>query len=395
MGLAGSTDYPRLELVLVDNGSGDDSLELARAVETPFPIAILANPHNESFSDANDQGAEAASGELLLFLNNDTEPFEPGWLRELVACHADNRAGITGSTLIEPAPAAPGGYTVQHRAMLLREDGAGGLRADLCGRGEDPLGAGLGEDAETPVAAGACMLVERDLFEAVGGFTHGYLYGGEDVDLGFKVLDRGRPLVCSGRSLLIHRLGSTRSGPGETGGNATRRGNRRLLRERWGPRLRREYELDRLAGGGRWATPGPPPADAPAREQTLALGFCLKGDEPGGGAAEDPLEALHAALRRRSRRCAVLRGTADEDPAGLDYDVAVHLRGRRRYVPKPGQLNVLWVEGGLNAVSEIERSHYELALGAETPPEALIDATLERAAELRFPTRIGPCSTSS
>ena len=50
------------ELIVVDNGSSDDSLGLARTADAPFPIAILANHHNESFSDACNQGAALASG---------------------------------------------------------------------------------------------------------------------------------------------------------------------------------------------------------------------------------------------------------------------------------------------------------------------------------------------
>jgi len=390
-GLADRTDYPRLELVLVDNASGDGSLELARGAEAPFPITILANPHNESFSAACNQGAAAARGELLLFLNNDIEPFEAGWLRELVACRLRRQAGIAGATLIQPNDRAPGGYGVQHRAMrLVERDGL--LRADLHGRGDDPLGPGLGEDAETPIAAGACMLVERDLFERIGGFTPGFLYGGEDIDLGLKALDAGRSVVCSGRSLLIHRLGSTRATQDRAELQARQAANRRLLWERWGPRLRREYELDRLAGGGRWAAPGADPVAPPSRAEALALGFCLKSSEP-AVPADDPLEALRDELARRGHRCTVLHGERTGDLRGFDCDVAVHLRGPARYLPRPSQLNVLWAPGSLEAAPPIERGRYALASDAGDP-RRLLDAVLARAEQLAFPTRIGAAAGS-
>lgn len=386
-GLAKRTDYPGLELVLVDNASSDGSLDLARAVEAPFPIAILSNPHNESFSDACNQGAAEARGELLLFLNNDVEPFEAGWLRELLGCLRERRAGLVGATLLQPNERAPHGYVVQHRAMrLIERDDA--LRADLHGRGADPLGPELGKDAETPIAAGACMLIERSLFEGVDGFTHGFLYGGEDVDLGLKVLDAGRGVVCSGRSLLIHRLGSTRAQEDRERQRGRRAANRRLLWERWGPRLRREYELDRLAGGGLWAAPGEDSGAPPTREEATALGFCLRSSEP-PAAGGDPLEALREELLRRGHRCVLLRGERIEDLAGFDHDVAVHMTGAARYVPRSSQLNVLWAPGSLTAAPLLEREGHDLASSAEDAA-ALLDETLALAERSDFPTRIGP-----
>jgi glycosyltransferase involved in cell wall biosynthesis len=65
-GLVERTEYRRIELILVDNGSSDDSIDLIHRASAPFPISTLANAHNESFSDACNQGAELASGEIGL-----------------------------------------------------------------------------------------------------------------------------------------------------------------------------------------------------------------------------------------------------------------------------------------------------------------------------------------
>lgn len=387
-GLEEHTDYPHFELILVDNASSDESLQLVRAAAVRFPVSIVANPHNESFSDACNQGAELASGPLLLFLNNDIEPFEDGWLRELVGCLRARQAGLVGATLIQPNDRAAHGYSVQHRAIRLQDD-SGLLRAELFGRGEEPLD--LADDADSPVAAGACMLVERDGFEAIGGFTHGFFYGGEDIDLGFKMLSQGRRVVCSGRSLLVHRLGSTRKKERDEQQHlAVGSGNRRLLWERWGPRVRREYELDRLEANGFWASPDSASAtQPPTREEVLALGFCLKAGEPDPSpAVEESLSRLRSELVRRGHRCVLLRGEHVDDLVGFNHDVAVHVRGALRYVPKPAQLNVLWTFGHPDALTPIERGRYQLVVDAQDPVETLIDAALARARALGFPTRL-------
>ena len=272
--LASATDYPELELILVDNGSTDGSLELARSLELPFPLAVVENDANLSFSDANDDGAERASHELLLFLNNDVEPFEPGWLKELVACLAESGAAACGATLLhggDPSGARAGAYALQHRRVELA--GAPGfVRIANAGDGEELEGPG--PDLPAAAVTAACLLVRRDAFERAGGFTTGFLWGWEDVDLALKLAAGGGAVIGSGRSVLFHHESSTRSTASADWQRRTRSLNRRLLAQRWGPQLRREYLLDRLSGRGFW-TDGRAPLlavvpSAPAAEDVQA-----------------------------------------------------------------------------------------------------------------------------
>lgn len=399
-GLVECTDYPALELILVDNASRDDSLDYIRAVEAPFPISIVANVRNESFSDACNQGAGLASGELLLFLNNDAEPFEPGWLRELVACLHGSGAAAAGPTLIQPAEDGSDRFVIHQRGLITGErDGV--LVPAYRDHLEDPLGDTLGVDVETITVVAACLLIERSDFDLVGGFTHGYWYGPEDVDLALKLREQGRFARCSGRSLLIHPPNSTLSTIPPEQLREWVRGNRRLFAERWGPRVRREYELDRLEGSGLWAEAGSAGASSFTRAELEDLGFCLKSAVPASedAAAGELLDGLAAALRRKGRRCLVQYGEEVEGLEGLDYDVAVHLRGPRRYAPKPAQLNVLWIVDPPEEIDAIERSRYDLVLGDGIDPSLgasdsfareLIAACDERAAATGFRTRLQP-----
>lgn len=404
-GLIERTDYPDLELVVVDNASTDESLSLMRTIEAPFPISILANAHNESFSDACNQGAELAAGELLLFLNNDAEPFEPGWLRELVSCLHGSPAGAVGPTLLEPGDGAAGsaGYLVQQRGLRARQEGDLLVPA-FRDHHVDPLGEGLGNDIEVIAVAAACLLIGRGTFEEAGGFTPGYWYGPEDVDLCLKLRERGGSVCSSGRSVLIHPPNSTLSRIDTELRREWVRGNRILFGELWGPRLRREYELDRLRGGGLWAEPGP--AGGSSWGSTAAeveeLGFCLKSAAARDGEqAAASLEALAAALRRRGRRALALRGAEVDRPDSLDYDVAVHLAGPCRYAPKRAQLNLLWDIGGAAVSTATERSRYDLSLSgdpagspesADRLAEQLISASSRLAEASGFRTRIEPHS---
>jgi len=367
-GLRERTDYPRLELIAVDNGSEDDSIELLRSTPLPFPVKILANAHNESFSDANNQGAAAARGELLLFLNNDVEPIESGWLRELVACLQGNGGGAAGATLVFPHEERdrfPCGFAVQHRGLRFREE-EGTIGPVLHEWEADPLDEQLGRDIASPVVVAACLLVSADLFRRVGGFTHGYVYGAEDIDLCLKLRATGDPVVCSGRSVLVHLPGSTRRTIAFEAARARKLRNHRLLLEHWGPRLRREHDLDTFGGGAMWLQLGRErtPA-ASSRPQAKALGVCVRADPDGAGHAVDPCERLRAAVAARGGRCLILRGEEVEDPRGLELDLAIHLRGPRRYVPAAGQFNVLWLSRASGDVTGAECDDYDLVLGED------------------------------
>lgn len=347
-GLVEYTEYPSLELVLVDNASSDESLEFIRRVEAPFPISIVSNPHNESFSDTCNQGAELASGELLLFLNNDVEPFEPGWLHELVACLQARRAGAAAATLVcleeEHRRRFSHGYGVQHRGLEFEEED-GMLVPALCGWEADPLDDRLGLDDEPPAAAAACLLVDRDSFERVGGFSHGYVYGAEDIDLCLKLRDAGFPVLLSGRSLAIHHPVSTRRANPFEEEHARKLANRLVLWGRWGPRLRRDYELGRLGDGGEWP-----------------LGVCLKVANP---VSASDLDGVRVEAERRGWRCLVLEAERVGDSLGLNFEVAVHVHGPLRYVPSPAQRNVLWAPPGTAPPEGIERARYELLVEGE------------------------------
>jgi GT2 family glycosyltransferase/spore maturation protein CgeB len=253
-GLEERTDYPQLELILVDNCSGDGTTEFLAGANTRFPIVAIANAEPASFSDSNRQGAERASHDLLLFLNNDVEPFEPGWLRELVAAQAQDGVAAAGATLLRSEAGNDPEMrdrTVQHRSIKFAVV-ADGVRPFNSGDGEDLFEAGFGIEDRCAAVTAACLLVDRARFEAVGGFSNGYRFGTEDVDLGLKLARQGEALVASGRSILYHDESASQDAEGGDFKSSNRLVNRRLFLERWGPAVRRHYRLGRLTRDPFW-----------------------------------------------------------------------------------------------------------------------------------------------
>jgi GT2 family glycosyltransferase len=91
-----NTDYPNYELIVVDNHSSDGTVEELQRLEQLIPIVkVILNDHNVGFGPGNNQGLAAASGEILVLLNNDTV-VPRGWLTRLGRHLADATLGLIG-----------------------------------------------------------------------------------------------------------------------------------------------------------------------------------------------------------------------------------------------------------------------------------------------------------
>ncbi|HLM51796.1 MAG TPA: glycosyltransferase [Solirubrobacteraceae bacterium] len=382
-GLAEATDYPALELVVVDDGSADGSVSWLGEAVLPFPVTLLPQGRNRSFAAACNRGAAAARGNLVLFLNNDVEPVEDGWLKRLVAGLEEARAGAAGAILVDPATTSDRGRAgaVQHRDLVLwpRDDA---LRIDLRGRGGDLAGA-LGPDRRVGAVAAACVLVRHTDFDGVGGFSELFEYGLEDADLCFKLAAAGRPVLASGTAVLGHRAVSTRRAAPDVAGRAVQDANRRLLLERWGPRLRREYALDVAAGTGVWRDPVVAPAPFSAE-----ITYRVLTDDP-------DLEAHARRLAKHLRKHGRPATAGEGGWAWLLDDVVVRVdRGPARHPVLRGRTCVLLrLEGP--PPPELEAGRYDLVLAGRRSAEDLAARVDGVIATSGGPPRILPAATAA
>ncbi len=210
------------EAVVVDDASTDSTPQLLAGYGEA--IRTLAMPVNAGYATACNAGASVARGELLVFLNNDTEP-QAGWLAAL-RDHAEAHpaAAVVGARLLYP------NGTVQHAGVVFGQDGYphhlyAGLPADhpaVCR--SRPLQA----------VTGACMLVRRDSFEAAGGFDAGFHNSLEDVDLCLRIGEAGGEVRYCHEAVLTHLESASR------GRRDRFEQSLRLYRERWRGRVRRD-----------------------------------------------------------------------------------------------------------------------------------------------------------
>jgi len=213
------------EVVVVDNGSTDGTAAWLAEAEAAGTLRALINSQNTGFAAACNQGASAARGRHLLFLNNDTE-VTAGWLDPLVdTLDRDAQVHAVGARLLYPDG------TIQHAGVALVETATEhGTRLDGHHLGEK-------QPADHPdsnrckrlqAVSAALMAVRRDVFEDLGGFDTAYWNGNEDLDLCLRIGEGGGVIVYRPESVVFHH--ESASGPerwrkvGE---------NIRLLNERW------------------------------------------------------------------------------------------------------------------------------------------------------------------
>ncbi|MEA2131752.1 MAG: hypothetical protein QOJ85_4643 [Solirubrobacteraceae bacterium] len=207
----------RYELVLVDNASPDDTAELFAAWEDRATVVYMER--NENFSGGCNAGARAASGEVVIFLNNDTEV--PAGALQVVAEQArEPGVGAVGARLLYPDG------TIQHGGVVWHESGVT-LPYHLFHHSPGDMPA-AGAVYDLDAVTGACLAIPRELFFELGGFDDAYVNGLEDVDLCIKVRVAGRRIVYRGDVEIVHHESLTR------GARPTEEGNLKIFYSRWG-----------------------------------------------------------------------------------------------------------------------------------------------------------------
>jgi GT2 family glycosyltransferase len=199
--IAAITSYPDVEVVVVDTGTTDArALEILRAGRAR--VVAFDRPFN--FSAACNVGAAAATGAILVFLNNDTTVLSADWLHQLVFHLAAADVGAVGPLLLYPDG------SVQHAGVVL---GARGTADHVMRRfpaDADGYAGSLSCPREVSAVTGACLAIRRDAFTAVGGWNELYATHYQDVDLCLRLRRLGLRCVFTPAARLTHHESPSR-----------------------------------------------------------------------------------------------------------------------------------------------------------------------------------------
>jgi GT2 family glycosyltransferase len=188
-----TTSYSDLEVLVIDNNSDDESVNLVR--EKYPDVKILELSKNVGFARANNLAAKEAKGDLYVFLNNDTIVTK-SWLCGLVKAVTENEKQVV----------------IAQSLLLLGQDGeidSSGDFIDKFGRAYSSKLRNIPYGREILSARAASMIVRKEVFWKLGGFEEDFFASFEDVHLGWKAWIAGYKVILASNSIVYHFAGQT------------------------------------------------------------------------------------------------------------------------------------------------------------------------------------------
>lgn len=187
----------RMEIIVVDNASQDDSIGVLRNRLREYAnVRIVETPENLGFGGGNNYGEKFARGEYLLILNPDTDPPPDGLERLIALLKADPTIGIIAPALVFPDGAVRESCRSFPRVsdVIAKRTPLGTMFPHLLTRYLQRAEARTGmRDVDWMV--GAFLLMERALYGELGGFDERYFLFFEDTDLCRRCWERGKRVV--------------------------------------------------------------------------------------------------------------------------------------------------------------------------------------------------------
>ncbi|MEV8252590.1 glycosyltransferase [Rhodoglobus sp. NPDC076762] len=191
----GQLDWPqdRLEIVVVENASGDDSAQRIR--EAAPHVKLVVSAKNEGFAGGCNRGVAASTGEFVAFLNNDAKP-DTGWVRAAVQKFEESeQIGAVASRVLDWD-----GELVDFIGAALTWYGMGYKPFTA-----EPVPRVPEKAQDVLFGTGAAMFVRRSVYDALGGFDERYFMFFEDVDFGWRLNLRGWRFAYVPDSLAFHK----------------------------------------------------------------------------------------------------------------------------------------------------------------------------------------------
>ncbi len=203
--LLNETSYRNFEVIVIHNGNLDESHKsyYHNISQQSDLIKVIYYDKPFNYSSVNNLGVKVASGNILLFLNDDTEILNGEWLEEMVQWIQHPEIGVVGAKLVTPEG------KIQHAGIIL---GLTGLAGHIFS-GFPPMHLDIFGHADWYrnylAVTGACLMIRRTDFEEIGGFDEQFSLCGSDVELCLRIIDKGLRVLYTPFAILKHLESAT------------------------------------------------------------------------------------------------------------------------------------------------------------------------------------------
>ena len=201
------TSYKNYEILIMNNNSKEpDSLKWFDHITSKYSnIRVIDALYNFNWSKLNNHGVSEATGDIYVFLNNDTSVLNEEWLTRSIEKCSRNDVGVVGGLLLYEDK------TIQHAGVVV---GMGGW-ADHVFKCIKPIH--FGSPFVSPMVTrnvlavtGACLAISKKTFEKVGGFNEDFIICGSDVEIGIRCIKQGLINIYDPNIKLFHYESKTR-----------------------------------------------------------------------------------------------------------------------------------------------------------------------------------------
>lgn len=200
------TTYSNYEIIVVDNGSTEaETLAYFEELRKSDNIRILPYDHPFNYSAINNFAVSKARGSIIGLINNDIEVIAPDWLTEMVSWAVQPDIGCVGAKLYYADD------TIQHAGVILGIGGVAGHSHKYFPGGAPGYFSRLMLMQDISAVTGACLLVRKEIFEAIGGLNRDALaVAFNDVDFCLRVREAGYLNVWTPYAELYHHESKSR-----------------------------------------------------------------------------------------------------------------------------------------------------------------------------------------
>jgi GT2 family glycosyltransferase/glycosyltransferase involved in cell wall biosynthesis len=207
--LKSNTDYTNVEIIVIANNVKD--LCFGQNFMKLWPLIIFLEFSGDfNWSKINNYGVEQSSGELLLFLNDDTEFINSDWLDLLVESINDKRIGVISPLLLYP------NHAIQHAGIYFVNYGGGARHSFQFSFKDERIKPMIGFKRELSALTGACLMTKREVFNSVNGFDESFPIVANDTDFNLRIREKGYSCVLEPESIVIHNEGVSRHAMSES-----------------------------------------------------------------------------------------------------------------------------------------------------------------------------------